>query len=127
MAKILLFTKIYDTDAQTLKEVEESVQNDLDTYLGKPGMVKVKIEPFSDYLFYWLYRVYNDEIGKDLTYERRDSVRIDDCQLFTWPRPRWRGLGRCHFSASYLPSATLTDGSAGAHTGRGIQPGFCWK
>ena len=83
MAKILLFTKIYDTDAKTLKEVEESVQNDLDTYLGKPGMVKVKIESFSDYLFYWLYRVYNDEIGKDLSYERRDSVRLDDCQLFT--------------------------------------------
>ena len=44
MAKILLFTKIYDTEVLTMREIEESVQNDLDTYLGKPGMVKVKID-----------------------------------------------------------------------------------
>ena len=83
MAKILLFTKIYDTEVLTMREIEESVQNDLDTYLGKPGMVKVKIDSVSGYVFYTLYRVYTDEIGKDFTYDRQDSVRLEDCQLFT--------------------------------------------
>ena len=33
--KILLFTKVYDTDVMTLKEIEKQIQDDLDLYLEK--------------------------------------------------------------------------------------------
>ncbi len=79
MYKILLFTKIYDAEQQTLSEIEASVQADLDSYLGKAGKVKVSISAVGNTIFYRILRHYN--YSGQSTYP--DSLRIEDCQLFT--------------------------------------------
>ncbi len=79
MSKILLFTRIYDTEQQTLSQIEENVQADLDSYFGKSGMVKIEISSAENTVFYRLWRRYNDSEQGMFA----DSLRLEDCQLFT--------------------------------------------
>ena len=81
MSKILLFTKVYDTEELTMSEIENSVQKDLDEYFEKPGMVRVKIDSIGSFVSYTLYREYSNWEEKDFNFF--DSVRLEDCQFFT--------------------------------------------
>ena len=79
---ILLFTKVYDTDVMTLKEIEKQIQDDLDLYLEKkPCGIQVSLSEQGKELTFRINRIYKDW-NSTTSFEEHD-VRVEDCQLLT--------------------------------------------